>query len=138
MRTAVLLFIAIYLCSPDLACAQQPRGSWVRRLTLAASCAASFWDVQTTAAAIARGGRESNGLFTDPQGRPQWGRMVGFKVGICGALAVAQESKLLGHTSRLKNNLWIGANTGLTTRFMISSIRNRSVADELSGTPPMR
>ena len=138
MRTVVVLLVSLYLCLPAGAQAQQGRQSWARRLTLAASCAASFWDVQTTAAAISRGGRESNGLFTDAVGRPRWGRMIGLKVGMCGMFAVAQESKLAGRSSRLKDNLWTGANTGITTRFIVSAIRNRSVAEELSRNPPAR
>ena len=135
MRTIVVLLAISYLYLPAAAQAQQGRPSWARRLTLAASCAASLWDLQTTAAAVSRGGRESNGLFTDPQGRARWGRMISIKAGMCGALAVAQESRRTGRSSRLKDNLWIGVNTGLTTRFMVSAIRNRSVAEDLIRKP---
>ena len=136
MRIVLVLAVISYLYNPALAQAQQARQSWARRLTLAASCAASLWDVQTTAAAISRGGRESNGLFSDPQGRPRWGRMIGLKAGLCGALVVAQESKLAGRRSQFKDNFWTGANAGLTTRFTVSAIRNNSVAGDLSRNPP--
>ncbi len=136
MRTAVVLLLGAYLWSPSAVSAQEGRHPLLRRLTLAVSCAASIWDVQTTAAAIARGGRESNGLFTDAQGRPRWGRMIGLKVGMCGVLAVAQETKLMGQDSRFKDNLWIGSNIGLSTRFTVSAIRNLSVAGDLSPNAP--
>ena len=127
MRNAAMAVTLVYLCTMPAAQAQERGRSWMRRLTLVASCAASLWDVQTTAAAIGRGGRETNGFFTDAQGRAQLGRMIGFKVGLCGGMAVAQESKLAGRRSALKDSLWIGANTGLAARFTMSAIHNLGV-----------
>lgn len=135
MQTAVVLLGCACICLPSVGQAQGGH-ALMRRLSLAASCAASFWDVQTTAAAVARGGRESNGLFADPQGRVRWGRMIGFKAGMCGMLAVAQESKLVRLKSPLKDYFWVGTNTGLAARFTISAIRNRSVANELGSNSP--
>jgi len=132
MRLVVTLFVFVFLGVPSVSHAQRPR-IWLRRVTLAASCAASAWDVQTTASAIGRGARESNNMFTDPLGRARWGRMIGFKAAVCGGMAAAQEwkplaSPRLGGSRPVKDDVWIGVNTGFTTRFVFASIRNRSVA----------
>ena len=126
MRLVVAAFVLVCLGMPSISHAGQRPRVWLRRITLAASCAASAWDVQTTAGAIGRGGRESNGMFADPLGRPRWGRMVGFKVAMCGGMAAAQEWKPLTGKP-VKDDLWIGINTGLAARFTIASVRNRSV-----------
>ena len=128
MRIAICILVLGWLGLPGVAEAQTSRGKWLRRVTLAASCAASAWDIQTTAAAINRGGRESNGLFADPLGRPRWGRVISFKVGLCGGMIASQELNLWGRPTPLKDNLWIGINTGLTTRFTVASVRNRALA----------
>jgi hypothetical protein len=128
MRIAVLV-LGICCLGPAMGQAQQKPLRFLRHVTLAASCAASAWDVQTTAAAIGRGGRESNGLFADPLGRPRWGRMIGFKAGLCGSLIAGQELNVFGRRqTRAKDEIWIGINTGLATRFTIASVKNRSVA----------
>lgn len=98
---------------------------WVRRLTLAASCAASFWDVQTTRAAVARGAREANGFFADANGRPRWGRMVGVKAGLCGAMAVVEE---LGFRGRRADLSFSAVNTGLAGYYTAVALHNRAVA----------
>ena len=123
----LILTAAALLCLglPSVAHAGQRPRVWLRRITLAASCAASAWDIQTTAGAIGRGGRESNNLFADSLGRVRWGRMIGFKAALCGGMAAAQEFKPL--SKPIKDDLWIGVNTGFTTRFVFASIRNRSV-----------
>lgn len=130
----LILGIAALVClgMPAVSLAEQRPRVWLRRATLAASCAASAWDVQTTASAIARGGRESNNMFTDPLGRVRWGRMIGFKAALCGGMAATQELKpfagaRLWGSQPVKDNIWIGVNTGFTTRFLLASIRNRSV-----------
>ena len=92
-----LLLLVVCLAHPALCEGRH----WVRRLTLAASCAASFWDVQTTRAAVARGGREANGFFADANGNPRWGRMIGVKAGLCGAMALVEE---LGFRSRARGS----------------------------------
>src|ERR1041385_9092771 len=98
MRLVVAVVALIWLGLPCVSHAEQRPKLWLRRVTLAASCAASAWDVQTTASAIGRGGRESSNMFTDPLGRVRWGRMIGFKVALCGGMAAAQEVKPFAHT----------------------------------------
>ena len=69
------------------------RRIWVRRVTLIAGGAASLgFDTVTTRRATAAGAVESNALFADSQGRPQWGRIIGIKAGLCGGSAVFEET----------------------------------------------
>jgi len=132
MRLFALTFVLVCLGVPSVSHAQQKPRVWLRRVTLAAACAASAWDVQTTVSAIGRGGRESNNMFTDPLGRARWGRIIGFKAALCGGMAAAQEIKPLGSprvwgSSPVKDSVWTGINTGLAARFVFASVRNRSV-----------
>jgi|SRR6478672_4897503 len=132
MRLSGIVVIAACLLLPSVSFGEQRPRVWLRRITLAASCAASAWDVQTTSSAIGRGGRESNNMFTDPLGQVRWGRMIGFKAVLCGGMAAVQEIKPLANgrlwgREAVKDDLWIGINTGITARFVFSSIRNRSV-----------
>ena len=127
MRIAVWLFTFVLFGLPSISHAQQSGRTWVRRITLAAACAASAWDIQTTAAAVGRGGREGNGWFADPVGRPRWGRMIGFKAGLCGGLIVSQELRALGRSTPWKDHLWTGLNTGMAARFTFASLKNRSI-----------
>jgi hypothetical protein len=132
MRLLAGMFSLVYLALPSVSWAEQRPRVWLRRITLAASCAASAWDIQTTAAAIGRGGRESNNMFTDPLGRVRWGRMVGLKVALCGGMAAGQEIKAFkgsqsSGSRSIKDDVWIGVNTGLAARFVFASVRNRSV-----------
>src|SRR5437870_5433364 len=107
MRLVVAAVVFAGLGLPNVAHAQQHPRVWLRRVTLAASCAASAWDVQTTAAAIGRGGHESNNMFSDPMGRVKWGRMVGLKVALCGGMAASQELRRFGRTRPIKDDVWI-------------------------------
>jgi hypothetical protein len=127
MRIGLCVLLLGCVGLPGISSAEQSPRQWVRRVTLAASCAASAWDVQTTASAIGRGGRESNGLFADPLGRVRWGRMIGFKAGVCGAMLAGQELRLFGRHTRRKDDIWIGINSGVAARFTIASVKNRAV-----------
>jgi len=132
MRLLAGAFVLVGLALPSVSLAEQRPRVWLRRITLAASCAASAWDIQTTAAAIGRGGRESNNMFTNPLGRVRWGRMVGLKVALCGGMAAGQEFKAFngsrfGGSRPIKEDAWIGVNAGLAARFVFASVRNRSV-----------
>src|SRR5437879_10710583 len=70
-----------------------PKRVWIRRATLAASCAASLvFDTMSTRRVVSAGGVESNPLFADASGRPQWGRVIGFKAGMCGVSTIMQET----------------------------------------------
>jgi hypothetical protein len=135
MRFAVAAVVFACLGLPHVSHAQTRSRVWLRRATLAASCAASAWDVQTTAAAIGRGGHESNNMFSDPMGRVRWGRMVGFKAALCGGMAASQELRQFGGKRPIKDDVWIGVNTGVAARFTIASVKNRSV---LQGGPADR
>ena len=110
----------------------QRRHPWIRRVTLAAACAASFWDVQTTSVGIRNGAREANPLFADAQGRPRWGRIVGFKAGVCAASFVAEE-----HFARQgpSDRFWIGVNTISAGSFGAIAVRNLKVAADPAKAP---
>lgn len=103
---------------------------WLRRLTLAASCASSFWDIQTTRAAVARGAREANGLLADAAGNPRWGRIIGLKAGLCVGMAAAQETVF-----KKSDVPWTALNTGMAGYFGAIALRNRSVAASLERRP---
>ena len=107
------------------------RHPWLRRATLAAACAASFWDLQTTHAGAALGARESNPLFADPQGRPRWGRIVGFKAGACAASFVAEERFSRGGPS---DRFWVGINAATAATFSAIAVRNLRIAGQ--SAPP--
>lgn len=127
MRIGLCVLLLGCVGLPGISSAQESPRKWVRRITLAASCATSAWDVQTTAAAIGRGGRESNGLFADPLGRVRWGRMIGFKAGVCGSMIASQELHLFGRRTPTADGIWIGINSGVAARFTIASVKNRAV-----------
>jgi hypothetical protein len=72
-----------------------PKRVWIRRATLAAGCAASLaFDTLTTRKAVNAGAIETNGLLSNSQGQPQWGRVFALKAGFCGASAVLQETHI--------------------------------------------
>ena len=127
MKFVLVVACLAGLCSGAHA---EERGHLLRRITLAASCAASLWDYQTTAAAASYGAIEKNGLMADSQGRPRLGLIFGIKAGICAAAAVAQETHLLGRSrsgSRAANRLWTSVNAGLAMRFTGMAIHNLGV-----------
>jgi len=69
----------------------------VRRLTLAAGCAGSLaFDTLSTRRAAAAGAVEANGLLAGSQGNPAWGRVIGLKTGICGAVTFIEETHTFG------------------------------------------
>jgi hypothetical protein len=120
----MLWFIALVVCLAHPAFGEGRQ--WLRRITLAASCAASIWDLQTTRTAVARGARESNRLVADAAGNPRWGRMIGLKAGLCVGTAVAQET--VWKTSGVP---WTPLNAGLAGYFSGIALRNRGVANSL-------
>ncbi len=99
---------------------------WLRRVTLAASCTSSLWDIETTRTAVARGAREANGFFADSAGNPRWGRIIGVKAGLCLGMAAAQEIVF-----RKSEVPWTPLNTGLAGYFTVIALRNRGVANGL-------
>jgi hypothetical protein len=126
--------LALFLVLQSTALAAEHKGHhpWLRRLTLAAACAASFWDVQTTRDGIAAGGQEDNPLFSGPQGRPRWGRIVGFKAGTCAASWIAEEHFANRGSS---DRFWIGVNTVSAGSLAGVALHNLRVADGPAATP---
>jgi hypothetical protein len=107
-----------------------PKRVWVRRLTLAAGCAASLaFDTWSTHRAVSAGALEANGLFANPQGRPQWGRMFSIKAGICGSSALLQETHLFGSwESPAADWTWTGINAGAAGLYSWAGWHNLSLA----------
>jgi len=131
VRAALWTVLAILVFAPPATPQElhRPRHPWLRRITLAGACAASFWDLQTTRAGIGQGAHETNPLFTDSQGRPRWGRMIGFKTGVCAASFAAEE-----HFARRgsSDTFWTAMNGLSAGSFAAIAIRNRQIA----GAPP--
>jgi hypothetical protein len=100
--------------------------TWLRRLTLAGACAASFLDVRSTQSALSNGAVEANPLFADRAGNPRYGRMIGFKLGACAGMGVAQELGLFGR-GRNADHGWIAANSTMAGTFAAIVARNRAI-----------
>lgn len=103
-----------------------PKRVWIRRITLGAACAASLgFDTMTTHRAVSAGAVEANGLLSDSNGRPQWGRVIGIKAGACIASAFLQE--------RAHRNDWTftGVNIGVTAAYTLVGLHNRHVTEDL-------
>jgi hypothetical protein len=126
------LALVVCLCGPATAQASG-KGVWLRRATLAAACAASFWDVRTTRTAVSLGALERNRLLAGPDGKPRWGRMIGIKAGLCAGSAAAQELRLFVPSKPLGDAAWTAANAAIAGSFVRLSLGNRRVAGELRG-----
>lgn len=136
MKNAIFA-LAVVVCLGGQARGEsaQVKGVWLRRVTLIASCAASFWDLQTTRTAVRYGALEGNGFLADQYGRPRWGRMISLKVGLCAATAAAQEFHLLSRRHEtLSNRAWTAANALTASFFIKASLNNRDVAERLRRT----
>jgi hypothetical protein len=107
-----------------------PKRVWIRRTTLIAGCAASLaFDTWSTRRAISTGAIESNGLFANAQGQPQWGRMIGIKAGICGASLVLEETHVFRKWQRPDADwTWTGINAGTATLYIWAGWHNLQVA----------
>ena len=133
VAVAVLIAVASPATSQESGRGRHP---WLRRVTLAAACAASFWDVQTTSAGAAQGFREANPLFADPQGRPRWGRIVGFKAGACAASFVAEER--FARRGGPSDRFWVGVNAASAASFSAIAIRNIKIIHESAPSPAVQ
>src|ERR1700692_1649429 len=69
-----------------------PKFKWLRRVTLAAACAASAADGATTYEGKLAGFRENNLLLRAADGTPAMGRVIGLKVALCG-LSIWREER---------------------------------------------
>jgi hypothetical protein len=107
-----------------------PKRVWIRRATLAAGCAASLaFDTFTTRKAVNAGGIETNSLFSNSQGQPQWGRMFALKAGVCGASAVLQETHIFRTWETPSADwTWVGVNAGTAGVFTWAGWHNLEVA----------
>jgi hypothetical protein len=104
----------------------------LRRVTLATSCAASFWDFYTTARGASYGAIETNGLLADQNGKPRLGLMFAVKAGFCGLAVLTQETHIFGkYRSRFADPLWTATNLSLTARFSAVALRNTRIIDQL-------
>ena len=81
-----ILILALLCALPALSAPK-----WVRRVTLAAACAASAADAVTTYQGKLDGLREGNPILRAHDGTPAMGRVISPKVGLCAYSAWAQE-----------------------------------------------
>ena len=109
-----------------------PKRVWMRRLTTAAGCAASLaFDTLTTRRAVNAGAVETNGLFANSQGQPQWGRMVGIKAAFFGASIVLQETHIFRTwQSPSADWRWTGINVGTAAVYSWAGWHNLQVASK--------
>jgi hypothetical protein len=131
----LLVAAALVVCFSAAAHAESKRGPWLRRLTLAALCASSLWDLQTTCIAVGYGAQEANSLFVNRNGDPRWGRMLGVKVGLCTGMAVGQEVLDRSHRSATAEYAWSGVNTAFAIRYSSAAVHNVRVADQMKRRP---
>ena len=120
--------VGVVVCLCGAARAETKPETWLRRVTAAAACAASFWDLQTTSTGVRYGGREGNAFLADAQGRPRWGRMIGVKAGLCGGMLLAQELGVRHVRKSTASYAWTAMNAALAARFLSVSLQNRRVA----------
>ena len=106
--------------------ARSSKRTWIRRITLGASCAASLaFDTWATKRSVNAGGMESNFLFAGPNGNPQYGRMIGLKAGFCGISAILQETHTFGAFDSPKADwAWTGVNLGTTGLYTWAGVHN--------------
>ncbi len=138
-RSFLLIVLAVYpgagLWAADSAPSTQNRHlTLVRRLTVVAACAASFWDAATTHTAVQAGALEGNPFLSGTQGKPRWGRMITIKAALCAGTAISQEARVF--RNRAASYAWIATNTALAANFTALSIRNRQNAADLRRQAP--
>src|SRR5579872_1734580 len=126
------LIFAMMLPAADLVeRPRTPKRVWVRRITLAAGCAASLgFDTFTTRRAVAAGALESNGLLSDSQGRPRWGRVIGIKAGVCAGSVFVQERHSTWQ-SPPSDWTFTGVNLGVTAGYTWAGFHNLSISNSL-------
>ena len=108
-----------------------PKRVWIRRITLAAGCAASLgFDTISTHRAISAGAIETNGLLSDSQGRPQWGRIIGIKAGMCAGSAFMQERHSSWQSPR-SDWTFTAVNLGVMAAYTWTGFHNLSVSNAL-------
>ncbi len=108
---------------------------WLRRASLTAACAASFWDFHSTQVAASHGAVERNPLFADANGNLQRGRMLGLKAGACAGALLIQELHLLGK-GQGADRFWIAANGVSAAAFSAMALHNQRVSGALAKPAP--
>jgi hypothetical protein len=105
---------------------QKSHRVWVRRVTFLAACAASLgFDALTTRSAVASGAVEGNPMLAGPQGSPNWGRVIGFKLGFAGVSAVLQETHTFGlWKSPNADWTWTAVNAGTASVYTWAGFHN--------------
>ncbi len=103
---------------------------WIRRATLIAACGANLaFDTLSTRRAVANGAIESNGLLAGSNGSVSWGRVIGFKAGVCGASTILQETHLFGQFNSPKADwTWTIGNLGTASIYTWAGFHNLSLA----------
>jgi hypothetical protein len=123
MRVYLVVAACVLSLSVHASAADRANGGhhWLRRITWAAGCAASFWDAQTTVAAVQRGAVEGNALLVNRDGSPRWGRMISIKAGTCAGTYLLQTV-----TTRrgMPEWYWTAFNAGTTGVFAGAAIHN--------------
>jgi hypothetical protein len=139
MKLLPVVALLLAACTPVVRAAEREHASsskrvWIRRATLVAGCAASLlFDTMSTQRVAAAGGIETNGLLANPQGRPQWGRIISVKAGVCGASAILQETHVFGISRGAAADwTWTGVNAATTSVYTWGGIHNLEVARELA------
>jgi hypothetical protein len=107
---------------------------WVRRATLAASCAASLaFDTWSTHRMLAAGAVESNPLLANSRGTTSWARTIGLKAGVCGVSALLQETNTFHAWSGSNADwTWTRINAATAAAYTLTSIHNLGLANQLS------
>lgn len=123
------------LSAADLLDSEHPRTPkriWLRRVTLVAGCAASLvFDTLSTRKATNAGAVETNGLFANSQGQPEWGRMFALKAGVCGASAVLQETHIFRTwETPAADWTWTGINAGTAGVYSRAGWHNLHIAQK--------
>ncbi|MEO7143288.1 MAG: hypothetical protein ABI165_07255 [Bryobacteraceae bacterium] len=110
---------------------------WIRRATLAASCAASMiFDTYSTRAAVSAGAVEGNALIASPEGRPRWALTFGLKAAVCAGSAVLQESaRFRPPGAEISPWTWTAINTASTAGYTWLGFHNLALSRQLKAGP---
>lgn len=130
----VTLLLIVCACSSYAAEPGTPaRHTWIRRATLAASCAASLiFDTYATNAAVSAGAVEGNALLAGGQGRPRWGLTFGLKAATCAGSAVLQESGWFRRPgSEISDWKWTAINSATAGGYTWAGFHNLSLSRRL-------
>lgn len=124
LSTVLLLFTCAAGASVSTVSAAPPwlrlQSRSLRRVLVAGACVANFADALSTSRAIQAGGYERNPVVRSPA------RMIGFKVGVCGATVLLGERVSPGQAAAVSG--MAGAQIGM---FSWATVHNVQVARRL-------